>query len=86
MKVIAVLLVCFLVKIASSNGTEMPEKWQKIKSLVDEEIRTIEGSGLNRADLKYRLFELYSERIKIIRERDNKNFLNEDPNLLKQLG
>jgi hypothetical protein len=86
MKVIAVLLVCFLVKIASSNGTEMPEKWQKIKSLVDEEIRTIEGSGLNRADLKYRLFELYSERIKIIREKENKTFLSEDPNLLKQHG
>lgn len=50
-------------------------RWQKLIKLVDSEIKTIKGNKYSGAELKHRLFELYSEKIKLIKEKENLNLL-----------
>src|SRR4051812_19365451 len=55
------------------------ERWKKLMTLIDSEIKTIKGNKYSGAELKHRLFELYSEKIKLIKEKENLNLLKADP-------
>ena len=57
----------------------MPDKWYKLSTLLNEEVKTIKalgagGGGLG-PRLKFRLIELHSEQIKLIKEKENAVFL-----------
>ncbi len=54
------------------------ERWKALLALVDSEIKTIKGNKYSGAELKHRLFELYSEKIKLIKEKENFNLLKAD--------
>lgn len=45
------------------------KRWSTLLKLVDSEIHTIKSNKYSGADLKHRLFELYSEKIKLIKKK-----------------
>lgn len=51
------------------------ERWKTLMDLVNREIQTIKGNKYSGPELKHRLFELYSEKIKLIRQKENELFL-----------
>ncbi len=51
------------------------ERWKSLMELVNKEIQTIKGNKYSGPELKHRLFELYSEKIKLIRQKENELFL-----------
>lgn len=55
-------------------------RWKTLISLVDNEINTIQKNRYSGAELKHRLFELYSEKIKLIKEKENYNLLKSSMN------
>lgn len=57
---------------------EAAEKWSKLMNLINREIQTIKGNKYSGPELKHRLFELYSEKIKLIKEKENLNLLKAD--------
>lgn len=58
---------------------ENQERWSKLMNLINREIQTIKNNKYSGAELKHRLFELYSEKIKLIREKETQNLLKADP-------
>ena len=65
---------------------ENPERWKKLMVLIDSEIKTIKGNKYSGPDLKHRLFELYSEKIKLIKEKENLALLQADPKTVMSNG
>lgn len=64
---------------ATDISRESAVKWSKLMSLVNNEIQTIRNNKYSGPELKHRLFELYSEKIKLIKEKENLNLLKADP-------
>lgn len=62
------------------------EKWSKIMGLVNNEINTIKSNRYTGPELKHRLFELYSEKIKLIKEKENLTLLKTDPKTVASKG
>lgn len=54
---------------------KLSKKWFQLTKLVDEEIKTIAKAGRLDAKLKYRLLELYAEKMALLKEKENKVFL-----------
>jgi hypothetical protein len=50
-------------------------RWERIHSLIDEEIAVINRVRKKNQKLMYRLFELKSEKIKLYKEKENRTFL-----------
>lgn len=65
---------------------ENAEKWNKLMNLVNSEIQTIKNNNYTGSDLKHRLFELYSERIKLIKEKETQTLLKADPKTVASNG
>ncbi len=53
------------------------ERWETLFDLVNKEIQTIKGNKYSGPELKHRLYELYSEKIKLIRQKENETFLQD---------
>lgn len=71
--------------VQTESATMDIERWKKLMSLIDSEIKTIKGNKYSGPELKHRLFELYSEKIKLIKEKENLNLLKADPkNVISQ--
>ena len=51
------------------------KRWNQIQSLIQAEMQTINRSRKKTLKLKYRLFELKSELIKLYKEKENKEFM-----------
>lgn len=62
-------------KVRHSTGPLMSNKWNKLNALLNEEVRTIRALGKLGPRLKFRLVELYSEQIKLVKEKENSVFL-----------
>jgi hypothetical protein len=58
-----------------STGPLMSDKWYKLNNLLNEEISTIKALGKLGPRLKFRLIELYSEQVKLMKEKENAVFL-----------
>ena len=54
------------------------ERWKNLMALIDSEIKTIKNNRYSGPELKHRMFELYSEKIKLIKEKENLNLLRAD--------
>lgn len=92
----SILIACFLTASLSIlaadektpnaiNGFDQ-ERWKKLMVLIDSEIKTIKGNRYSGAELKHRLFELYSEKIKLIKEKENLNLLKSDITVVQKNG
>jgi hypothetical protein len=51
-------------------------RWQELMNLVQHETRVIESATKRSPELNYRLLSLYSEKLKLIHEKNNKEFLS----------
>lgn len=65
---------------------ENNERWSKLMGLINKEIQTIKGNIYSGSELKHRLFELYSEKIKLIKEKETQTLLKEDPKTVAKNG
>lgn len=94
MKKIIFILALFTANIllAASNSEADPNsgfdqvRWKKLMVLIDSEIKTIKGNRYSGPELKHRMFELYSEKIKLIKEKENLNLLKADANVVIKNG
>ena len=57
------------------SKTKMPAKWYQLNAMIDKEESTIRSLKNLGPRLKWRLLELETERIKLIKEKENKTFL-----------
>lgn len=82
------LTYSFLLNAADIKDTaaEAAERWSKLMNLITKEIQTIKNNKYSGPELKHRLFELYSEKIKLIKEKENLNLLKADPKLIASNG
>lgn len=71
---------------APSSANESAEKWSKLMDIINKEIQTIKSNKYSGPELKHRLFELYSEKIKLIKEKENLNLLKSDPSSVATSG
>lgn len=64
----------------------MSKKWYQLNKLIDQEMATIKSITRMGPRLRWRMIELNTERIKLIREKENKRFLEASPRFRKQKG
>lgn len=69
-----------------AKGPQMSPKWHELNRLIDEEMKTIKTITNRGPRLRWRMIELKTERIKLIREKENKVFLNANFKERKRLG
>ncbi|MBT3234661.1 MAG: hypothetical protein HN353_01780 [Bdellovibrionales bacterium] len=62
-----------------AESVEMSKRWQKLYRLVNHEVRTIKQVKKIGPGLRYRLLELYSEKMTLIKKRENRRFLLAPP-------
>ncbi len=82
----ALCVMIITTKSANAKEVKMSEKWHKLNGLIDQEERTIRKITKMGPRLKWRLIELNTERIKLIREKENKIFLSAADSERKNLG
>ena len=86
------ILVCTTptIKAADTDPTALSkdsaDKWSKLMNLINKEIQTIKNNKYSGPELKHRLFELYSEKIKLIKEKENLTLLKADPKKVASAG
>jgi hypothetical protein len=80
-----ILLAASTPDVTGTSGYDQ-ERWKKLMVLIDSEIKTIKGNKYSGPELKHRMFELYSEKIKLIKERENLNLLKADANVVIKNG
>ena len=51
------------------------QRWNRIHKLIQDEINTIKKARSKSVKLQYRLFELMSEKVKLYKEKENKEFM-----------
>lgn len=50
-------------------------RWNKLMALVGQEMKILESAKRKGVEIKYRMLELHSERLKLIHEKNNKEFM-----------
>ena len=63
---------------AVSTGTAVAtkqERWQKLMHLVNQEMKILENAKRKGVEIKYRMLELHSEKVKLIHEKNNQEFM-----------
>jgi len=86
MAFLCVLIIASPLQAKVSSNVKMSAKWEKLNHLIDKEEKAIRKITKMGPRLKWRLIELNTERIKLIREKENKIFLNANAKTRKSLG
>lgn len=73
MRILLVFLITF--NVMAAKNTQVQTRWQELFYLVNQEIKVLENAKNKGPDLKYRLLESYSEKLKLIHEKNNNEFL-----------
>lgn len=73
-------------KNSTSSNVRMSAKWYKLNKLINKEEQTIKRITKMGPRLKWRLIELNTERIKLIREKENRIFLSANTKERKRRG
>jgi tetratricopeptide (TPR) repeat protein len=68
-------LVLSLFILSSANAQKMDARWHELMKLVITETELLEKANKKGDEVHYRLLELYSEKIKLVMEQENKAFL-----------
>ena len=71
---------------AKDRPLDSVSRWTMLMNLVNNEIQTIKNNQYSGPELKHRLFELYSEKIKLIKEKENLTLLKTDPKNVEMNG
>lgn len=73
-----VLLLGLLITQMSLAAEEKPlPRWNQLMTLVQKEMKILENTRRKNQDLQYRLLELHSEKLKLIHEKNNRDFLTQ---------
>ena len=81
-----ILLLLFIPSLIQAEDKNMSKKWNRLSHLINEEIKTIKTITKMGPRLRWRLIELNTERIKLIREKENKTFLSAKSSFRKSKG
>jgi tetratricopeptide (TPR) repeat protein len=70
-------LVSFILSGFALAAPEAPKqtRWNKLMALVGQEMKILESAKRKGVEIKYRMLELHSERLKLIHEKNNKEFM-----------
>jgi len=80
------IALCFSGNAINAKEVKMPAKWHKLNKLLNDEERTIGTITKMGPRLKWRLIELGTERIRLIKEKENKIFLSAAAKYRKSKG
>ena len=64
----------------------MSKRWHNLNKLINQEIKTIKSIGQIGPKLQHRLLELNSEKIKLLKEKENQIFLSSPKKLINKQG
>lgn len=67
--------VLILLLISSASNATTSSRWNDLMKILNKEIKILEVSKNKKPYLEYRLLELYTERIKLIMEKENNTFM-----------
>lgn len=78
MKILLILFIFTNLAFAEQGPEkrEMPERWYKLNSLINAEIKAIQSITPLSPRLGQRLIELHTEKLELIKKRENQRFLN----------
>ncbi len=62
-------------QITSAAEPTKAKRWNQLMGLVNSEMKILEGAKRKGSDMLYRMLELHSERLKLIHEKNNNEFL-----------
>lgn len=82
---ITALLSSPFLSIAETQKPTM-SRVEQLLDLTNREIRTIRDNNYTGPDLKHRLFELYTEKIKLLREKETQSMMKDDPETVIKRG
>lgn len=81
------LILTLLILLGLNHAeAQMPERWNELMQLIDKEIQTIKAIDKLSPNLRFRLVELYTEKLDLIKQKENKHFLSADPLEVKNKG
>lgn len=60
---------------ATPKGETKQTRWHKLMALVGQEMKILENAKRKGVEIKYRMLELHSERLKLIHEKNNREFM-----------
>ena len=75
MKLNLILVFTMLSSSIEASSKQPLDRWTVLMALISKEMKILENAKHKSAELKYRMLELHSERLKLLHERDNKNFI-----------
>ena len=71
-----ILFLLFLSSLATAAPISAKQKrWNQLMALVNQEMKILENTRRKGVDLHYRILELHSEKLKLIHEKNNNEFL-----------
>ena len=74
-KLYFILLIFIITTGAIAKEAKPLDRWTILMALVSKEMKILENAKSKGPELKYRMLELHSERLKLIHEKNNKDFL-----------
>lgn len=69
------LFLFFAFHWATAESVKSNTRWDKLMILVNQEMKLLENAKRKGVEIKYRMLELHSEKLKLIHEKNNKEFL-----------
>ncbi len=76
MDIRSAFLLAMLLGTTPAFSQQMPARWHELMKLVKTETEMLEKANKKGDEVHYRLLELYSEKIKLVLEKENKVFLD----------
>lgn len=73
MRVWFIILILSVPALAQAPKKE--DRWHKLMRLVGQEMKLLESAKRKGVEIKYRMLELHSERLKLIHEKNNREFM-----------
>jgi hypothetical protein len=64
-----------LILISGFASAQFDERWNELYSMVQQEIKIVEKSKSKKPRLELRLLELYTEKLKLLQEKNNREFM-----------
>ena len=74
-KLNVVLIFTLLSGAVAASAPQKLDRWTVLMTLVSKEMKILENAKRKGPELKYRMLELHSERLKLIHEKNNKDFM-----------
>lgn len=75
MKVLLIALIYSGMAVAAEPKAPKLDRWNKLMTLVGQEMKILENAKRKGVEIKYRMLELHSERLKLIHEKNNREFM-----------